>query len=171
MKELDKDLNDFYLKKPLYNYDNINTPQYDNIIVNNDGKTLEIETQTMDYISNYIENKFSLKSYSFLKTEINILEYFYNNEKDCLDMIDANFYDNKEMYYFFRNFTLNIIEEKYLYNNEISSIKTKINNILENILKEFREKEDLVLEDLYDIFSQKFQTTKIPQFIEKKVIE
>ena len=72
MKELDKDLNDFYLKKPLYNYDNINTPQYDNIIVNNDGKTLEIETQTMDYILNYIENKFSLKSFSFFKTEKHI---------------------------------------------------------------------------------------------------
>ena len=171
MKELNNDIDNFYQKKSLDNYDNIKTPQYDNIIVNNDGKTLKIETQTMDYISNYIENKFSLKSYSLYKTEKHILEYFYNNEKECLDMIDANFYDNQEMYNFFRNFTLNIIEEKYLYNNEISSIKTKINYMLENLLKEFRENEDLVLDDLYDIFSQKFQTTKIPKFIEKKVSE
>ena len=171
MKELNNDLDFLYPNNSLYNYDNINTPQYDNILVNNDGKTLQIETETMDYISNYINNKFELKEFPFLKTEKNILEFFYDNEQECLDIIDSNFYDNKEMNNFFRNFTLNIIEDKYLNNNDISLIKTNIKNELENILKEFRKKIDFNLDDLYDIFLHKFKTTKIPQFIEKKVIE
>ena len=164
-------MDSLYPNNFLYNYDNINTPQYDNIIVNNDGKTLQIETETMDYISNYINDKFELKEFPFLKTEKNILEFFYDNEQECLDIIDSNFYDNKEMNNFFRNFTFNSIEEKYLNNNDISLIKTNIKNELENILKEFRKKIDFNLDDLYDIFLHKFKTTKIPQFIEKKVIE
>ena len=168
METFKKDSNDLNSNN---NNDNFNTPQTDNILMDNNGEILEIETETMDYISNYIDNVFTLKNFSYFKTEKHILEYYYEKEKECLEHIDDNFREKKDLYLFFRNYTTNIIKEKYDNNIDISEIKTKIFFGIEKIIDMFKKNNNLNINKLDEIYLNIFKTKKIPKFIEKKIIE
>ena len=147
------------------------TSQSKNILINNNGEDLEIDAQTMDYILNYIDNMFSLKNFSYFKTEKHILEYYYEKEKECLEHIDDNFKEKKDLYFFFRNFTTNIINEKYENNKDIFKIKEKINLNIEKIIEIFKRNENLSMNRLNEIYLNIFKTKKIPIFLEKKITE
>ena len=151
--------------------ENFITSQSNNILKENNGEVLEIETQSMEYISNYIDNIFSLKNFSYFKTEKHILEYYYAKEKECLEHIDDNFKEKKDLYLFFRNFANNIIKEKYENNLDISEIKAKINLGVEKIIEIFKRNENLNINRLNEIYVNIFKTKKIPQFLEKKINE
>ena len=160
MEEFKEDSNENYI-----------TPESDNILINNDGEILEIESQTMDYIFNYIDNIFCLKNFSYFKTEKHILEYYYDKEKECLEHIDDNFKEKKNLYLFFKKYTTNIIEEKYENNQDISEFKTKIFLGIEKIIEKYEKNENLNKNKLDEIYLQIFKTKKIPKFIEKKIDE
>jgi len=142
-----------------------------NHLSQNNGKIMEIQTQAMEYISYIIEKKFEVYEFIDFQTEKQVLEYFYDNERKCLNDIELNFIENIELYQFYRNFTLNIIEGKYENNNKISNIKYKIKSQLEKIISVYMKNENLALDNLYDIFLEEFNTVKIPKFIEEKIVE
>ena len=171
------DIDDFKLINSIINEENNNnnikniSPYHDKIVLNNDGKgkILEIDSDSMDCICNYIDNLFSLDNFSLFKTERKVLEYFYQRENECLEYMDINLRDNIELHIFFRNYAVNIIKEKYENNNEISNIKTNIKKWEEKIIENYRKHNNLKIDDLDEIFFKIFKTKKIPRFIKTKV--
>ena len=153
------------------NNENNNFQKNETVLVNNDGKIMEIDEISMNYILKYIENNFSLKNFSYFKTEKHVLEYFYVREKYCLVHIEENFNKKKEMHHFFKNFAINIIEDIFKNNHEIYSIKKKIEKESNEIIKKFKDNENLILLNLKDIYLEIFKTEKVPIFIEGKIIE
>ena len=151
--------------------ENCETPQFDKIIVYHNGKKLEIETFTMDQILYYIDNiKFELKDFSNFKSEKQILEYYYNKEKESIGYMDINFQKEKDFQDFFKNFTKEIIIEKYKNNEQISKIKDKIESGIDIIIKQLSKNKNLELNNLENKYVEVFKTNKIPTFIEDKII-
>ena len=151
--------------------ENNETPQFDKIIVYHNGKRLEIETYTMNQILYYIDNiKFELKDFSNLKTEKNILEYYYDKEKECIGYMDINFQKEKDLQDFFKTFTKEIIKEKYNNNQQISKLKDKIESGIQKLVNEFKNNQKLELNNISNKYSEVFETNKIPTFIEDKII-
>jgi hypothetical protein len=124
--------------------ENGETPQFDKIIVYQNGKRLEIEPETMTQILYYIDNiKFELKDFSKFTTEKQILEYYYNKEKESIGYMTINFQKEKDFQDFFKNFTKEIIIEKYKSNKQITNIKDKIELGIQKIVNEFKKNEKL----------------------------
>ena len=148
------------------------TPKFEKIIVYHNNKRLEIEADTMDSILYYIDNiKFELKDYSKFHIEKEILEYYYDKEKESIGYMALNFQDKKDYQEFFINFTKEIINDKYISNVQINNIKQGIESGIEKIAEEFKKNEKLELDDLPQKYSEIFKTTKIPFFINNKLIE
>ena len=145
------------------------TLPFEKIIVYHKGKRLEIESDTMTQILHYIDNiKFELKDFSKFKTEKQILEYYYNKEKESIAYMDINFQKEIDFQEFFKNFTKEIIIEKYKNNQQISDIKEKIELGIQKIVNNFKENEKLELNNLSNKY---FKTDKLPTFIENKIME
>ena len=152
--------------------ENGETPQFDKIIVYQNGKRLEIEPETMTQILYYIENiKFELKDFSKFTTEKQILEYYYNKEKESIGYMTINFQKEKDFQEFFKNFTKEIIIEKYKSNQQITNIKGKIELGIQKIVNEFKKNEKLELKNISNKYLDTFKTYKLPTFIENKIIE
>ena len=148
------------------------TPNFDKIIVYHNGKRLEIETDTLNQILYYIDNiKFELKDFSKFHTEKDILEYYYNKEKESIGYMDINFQKEKDFQEFFKNFTQEIIIEKYRNNQQIVKIKVNIESGLAKIVEEFKKNEKLELNNLPQKYYDVFKTNKIPNFINNQLIE
>ena len=146
--------------------------EFDVIIVYINGKELRIETSIMDEILHYLNNhKFQLKDFSQYKTEKEVLDYYYNKEKECLGYMTINFEPAKEMQEFFINFTKEIVVEKYRNNQQISNIKNNIDLGINKIIEEYKKNDKLNINDLPDHYYKQFKTKKIPQFLENKLIE
>ena len=152
--------------------ENGETPQFDKIIVYQNGKRLEIEPETMTQILYYIDNiKFELKDFSKFTTEKQILEYYYNKEKESIGYMTINFQKEKDFQEFFKNFTKEIIIEKYKSNQQITNIKGKIELGIQKIVNEFKKNEKLELKNISNKYLDTFKTDKLPTFIENKIIE
>ena len=168
------DLDDFKLINSIINNNNEdnNIPLHnDRILLNNNGKLIEVDADSLDFLSNYIDKLFSLNNFSFFEKEKHILEYFYQKEKECLDYIDANFSTKDELLSFFREYSINIIKEKYENNQEITKIKSSIKLWEDKIIENFRKRDDLNINQLDEIFFKIFKTKKIPNFIRTKIKE
>ena len=146
------------------------TQQFNKIIVYHNGKRLEIETDTMQQILYYIDGiKFELKDFSNFQNEKQILEYYYNKEKESIGYMGINFQTEKDYQEFFINFTKEIIIEKYKSNAQINKIKEKVELGLGKIVEQFKKNEKLELKDLAEKYKEIFKTDKIPFFIENKL--
>ena len=167
------DLDEFKLINSIINNNEDNNIPLNNdrILLNNNGKLIEIDADSLDFLSNYIDKLFSLNNFSFFEKEKHILEYFYQKEKECLEYIDANFSTKDELLSFFREYSINIIKEKYENNQEISKIKLNIKLWEDKIIENFRKRDDLNINELDEIFFKIFKTTKIPNFIRTKIKE
>ena len=151
--------------------ENGETPQFDKIIVYHNGKRLELEPDTMTQILYYIDNiKFELKDFSNFISEKQILEYYYNKEKECIGYMDINFQQEKDFQDFFKTFTKEIIIEKYKNNQQISKLKDKIESGIQKIVNEFKNNQNLELNNISNKYIEVFETNKIPTFIEDKII-
>ena len=148
-----------------------NKEKNEKILASNNGKLLEIDNQTIDCVCIYIDHLFPLNNLLSLKTEKNVLEYYYQKEKECLQYIDNNFFENEDLYSFFVNFAKNIIKEKYESNKDILNIKAKIDSGEAKIIEKFRKNENLNADKLEGEYIKIFNTKKIPKFIEKRLIE
>ena len=110
---------------------------------------MEIEPETMTQILYYINNiKFELKDFSKFTTEKHILEYYYNKEKESIGYMTINFQKEKDFQDFFKNFTKEIIIEKYKSNQQINNIKDKIELGIQKIVNEFKKNEKLELKNI-----------------------
>ena len=149
------------------------TPQYDMIVVyNKNGDKVQINTEIMDTILYYLNNcKFQVKDFSKFKTEKEILEYYYNQERECLGYMELNFQKEKDMQEFFTGFTKEIVIEKYNMNQNISNLKKKIELGFANIIEKYKQNDNLDAKDLPKFFYEVFKTNKIPKFLENNIIE
>ena len=147
------------------------TKGFDKIIVYHNEKRLEIETETMDQILYYLEDKkFALKDFSKFETEKQVLEYYCSKENESIGYMEINFQYEKDYQEFFINFTKEIIIEKYNNNHQISKFKEQIDLGLKKIVEQFKISEKLQLNDLPKIYYEVFKTDKIPSFINNKII-
>ena len=125
-------------------------------------------TQILYYIDNI---KFELKDFSKFTTEKQILEYYYNKEKESIGYMTINFQKEKDFQDFFKNFTKEIIIEKDKSNQQITNIKDKIELGIQKIVNEFKKNEKLELKNISNKYLDTFKTDKLPTFIENKIIE
>ena len=170
MENIAEDLNNHFIFNSINNNQNANTPRYDKTIVNNDGNLLEIDTETINLIMNDINSDFSLINFSYFKSVKDVLEYYYFREKKHIENIIINFTNNTDQQQFFIKFTIDIIREKYNYNESLNNIKPKIELGLEYLIKKFKE-ENFGINNLPNKYFEIFKTNKIPQFIEGKIID
>ena len=139
-------------------------------IVDKNGQLMEIETCMIDYILTFIDNEFSLSNFSLFKNEKHVLEYYCRLEKKCLDFIEDNFKDKKELHKYFINFANEIIKEKYENNKDISKLKDKIQSGIKKIIEQFEKNDNLDVHILPEIYLKIFETEKIPKFLEEIII-
>ena len=163
--EDENDINEFNNNK------NEITPQYDSNIFEFKGELISIDTEIINIILNDINKNFILEDFSLFEEENEVLEFFYYKEKESLDSIDVNFKDNETQKLFLHNFISEIIEEKYEYNKSLENFRNKIYNKINEIIEDIKNCKDINNYVLSEKYIKKFQTDKIPKFLEKNIIE
>ena len=141
-------------------------------VVYHKGKKLEILRFTMNQISHYIHNiKYELKDFSKFTTPKEVLEYYYNKEKESVGYMEINFKSIEDFQEFFINLAKEIALEKYDSNQQISAIKIQIDSGIKKLINEFKNDEKLNIKDLPGKYYEHFRTSKIPTFIDTKIRE
>ena len=149
------------------------TPESDKIVVyNKKGEEILIDNGIMDTVLYYLSNhKFQLKDFSQFKTEKEILEYYYNQERECVGYMELNFQQEKDMQEFFMKFTKEVVVEKYNNNQQISNFKNKIDLGFSKIIEKYKTNDNLDINDLQKYYYEIFKTNKIPKFLENNLLE
>ena len=149
------------------------TPESDKIVVYNKmGEEILIDNGIMDTVLNYLTNyKFQLKDFSQFKTEKEILEYYYNQERECVGYMELNFQQEKDIQEFFMKFTKEVVVEKYNNNQQISNFKNKIDLGFSKIIEKYKTNDNLDINDLQKYYYEVFKTNKIPKFLENNLLE
>ena len=153
------------------NNKNETTPQYDSNIFEFKGELISIDTEIINLILNDINKNFILEDFSLFEEENEVLEFFYYKEKESLESIEVNFKDNETQKLFLKNFISDIIEDKYQYNKSLENFRNKIDIKINEIIEDIKNCKDIDNYNLSKSYIKKFQTDKIPKFLEKNIIE
>ena len=147
---------------------NITTPHGDTTSINTNKTDIKIDSDSIIIVLDCtINQNFTLKNFSYFKTEKYVLEYFYNGENNCLDWINTNFEKQYSLKKFYKILIYESIREKYLTINEIKNIRNGIQSKLEEITKEIKKRQITERKDLLEIYFKNFRTEKIPKFLKK----
>ena len=118
-------------------------------------------------LNNTVEQYFKLKDFLKLKTERDILNYFYLKEKMCLDWLNINYIREGKTKNFLKKIILNSIQQIYEGIEEFSKIrkiiKSKINKIIDNIeiTKTFCNTQNF--------YKKEFEIEHIPSFLSNDI--
>ena len=153
------------------NNKNETTPQYDSNIFEFKGELISIDTEIINLILNDINKNFILEDFSLFEEENEVLEFFYYKEKESLESIEVNFKDNETQKLFLKNFISDIIEDKYQYNKSLENFRNKIDIKINEIIEDIKNYKDIDNYNLSKSYIKKFQTDKMPKFLEKNIIE
>ena len=153
------------------NNKNETTPQYDSNIFEFKGELISIDTEIINLILNDINKNFILEDFSLFEEENEVLEFFYYKEKESLESIEVNFKDNETQKLFLKNFISDIIEDKYQYNKSLENFRNKIDIKINEFIEDIKNYKDIDNYNLSKSYIKKFQTDKMPKFLEKNIIE
>ena len=149
----------------------LSTPKYDKNVFGFKGELISIDSDTINIILSDINEKFEIANFSLCKTEEEVLENLYRIENVSIESINLNFNKKETELNFLKNFVSEIIKEKYKYNNNINSIKNKIEKKLNDIIEEIYKCNDINKFNLYERFLKKFNTDAVPEFLKKNILD
>ena len=135
-----------------------------------DNKNGNIEQTTINLVlSNTIEQYFVLKDFLELKSEKDILKYFYLKEKLCLDWLNKNFPKEEDSHskIFFNNLILNTIRKIYQNIEEYSKIRKSVQTKIDNIIEEIEINKNF--NNLEIIYQKIFGLKHLPKFLTNKI--
>ena len=149
------------------------TPEYDKNIFEFKGELISFDTEIINIILSDMNRRFELEDFSKFKKEKEVLEYFYSKEKSSLGHIELNFKekDNEIQIQFLKHFVNEIIIEKYENNKSLSMMREKINKKLDDIMTIIKNSKNIDSINIQELYLKKFDTYKIPMFLEKNIFE
>lgn len=120
-------------------------------------------------LSNTIQKYFVLKDFLKLKTEKDILKYFYEKEKICLEWLDQNFPNDDNNKKFFKNLIINSIQQIYekmeQFIEEKKSIKSKIQKLMEEIINTRN------FTNFEENYKKYFGIKNLPKFLTREIVK
>ena len=147
------------------------TPQCSSNVFQFKGELISINDDVLNLVLSEINQRFILEDFSQYKTEKQVFDYFYNKEKSSLGSIDLNFKDNEIQRQFLKSFVSELIEEKYQYNKSLTDIRNKIDKKMNEIIEDIKNCNNIDSFNLSKKYIIKFETDKIPQFLEKNIFD
>ena len=165
--------NSYNIKKinntPLFKYSKTqNKNSIQSSETNLEKKDLSKDQTTINLVlENTVEQFFVLKDFFKLKSEKDIINYFYEKEKLCLEWLNKNIPKEDYKKKFFTNLITKTITRVYEDIEEFSKIRKKIRIKINNILEEIETKKKY--SNLEVVYQKTFGVKNLPKFLSNEI--